>query len=66
MAMDAVYVHRRAANIETIKNWLANNDTVLAGRFGEGEYYNSDHAFIAGKKAAESLKHRTPTTVQLM
>jgi hypothetical protein len=26
----------------------------LAGRYSEWEYYNSDHAFIAGKKAAEA------------
>jgi hypothetical protein len=29
---------------------------VLAGRYAEWEYYNSDHAFVAGKKAAEQVK----------
>jgi len=28
---------------------------VLAGRYAEWEYYNSDHAFVAGKKAAEQV-----------
>jgi hypothetical protein len=27
----------------------------LAGRYSEWEYYNSDHAFIAGKKAVEAV-----------
>ena len=31
-------------------------DIVLAGRYSEWEYYNSDHAFLAGKKAAEKVK----------
>ena len=30
-------------------------DIVLAGRYSEWEYYNSDHAFLAGKKAAELI-----------
>lgn len=51
-----VYDHQRSANVAMIKDWLAANDIVLAGRYSEWEYYNSDHAFIAGKKAAESLK----------
>ena len=28
---------------------------MLAGRYAEWEYYNSDHAFVAGKKAAEQV-----------
>jgi hypothetical protein len=31
-------------------------DIVLAGRYSEWEYYNSDHAFIAGRKAAEAAR----------
>ena len=38
-----------------IKDWLARHDILLAGRYSEWEYYNSDHAFIAGKKAAETV-----------
>ena len=50
-----VYDHRRAQNVATVKSWLAQYDILLAGRYSEWEYYNSDHAFIAGKKAAETL-----------
>jgi UDP-galactopyranose mutase len=50
-----VYDHARAANVATVKDWLARYDIVLAGRYSEWEYYNSDHAFIAGKKAAETV-----------
>ena len=48
-----VYDHARAANVQTIRSWLADARILLAGRYSEWEYYNSDHAFVAGKKAAE-------------
>ncbi|TFW09567.1 UDP-galactopyranose mutase, partial [Oxalobacteraceae bacterium OM1] len=51
-----VYDHARAKNVETIKSWLAMYGVILAGRYSEWEYYNSDHAFLAGKKAAEAVK----------
>ena len=38
-----------------IREWLEQHDIILAGRYSEWEYYNSDHAFIAGKKAAERV-----------
>jgi protoporphyrinogen oxidase len=50
-----IYDQARAANVATVKDWLARYDIVLAGRYSEWEYYNSDHAFIAGKKAAEAV-----------
>jgi protoporphyrinogen oxidase/glycosyltransferase involved in cell wall biosynthesis len=50
-----VYDHARAANVRLIRSWLARYDIVLAGRYSEWEYYNSDHAFLAGKKAAETV-----------
>jgi len=50
-----VYDHARANNVATIRAWLARYDIVLAGRYSEWEYYNSDHAFIAGKKAADTV-----------
>jgi protoporphyrinogen oxidase len=50
-----VYDHARAANVETIREWLTAHDVVLAGRYSEWAYYNSDHAFLAGKKAAETI-----------
>ncbi|MBC7858292.1 MAG: FAD-dependent oxidoreductase [Burkholderiaceae bacterium] len=50
-----VYDHVRAKNVAIVKAWLAGHDILLAGRYSEWEYYNSDHAFIAGKKAAEAV-----------
>ena len=55
-----VYDHARAKNVETIKSWLAMHDIILAGRYSEWEYYNSDHAFIAGRKAADTVKWAEP------
>jgi UDP-galactopyranose mutase len=51
-----VYDHARARNVELIREWLAAHDIVLAGRYAEWEYYNSDHAFVAGRKAAEQVR----------
>ena len=47
-----IYDHARAANVGIIRDWLAHYDVILAGRYSEWEYYNSDHAFLAGHKAA--------------
>jgi UDP-galactopyranose mutase len=49
-----VYDHGRAAHVQAIRTWLAEADILLAGRYSEWEYYNSDHAFLAGRKAAEA------------
>ncbi|MDQ2901724.1 MAG: UDP-galactopyranose mutase, partial [Acidobacteriota bacterium] len=50
-----VYDHGRAQSVAMIREWLAAQDIVLAGRYSEWEYYNSDHAFLAGKKAADKI-----------
>jgi UDP-galactopyranose mutase len=50
-----VYDHERADRVRLIRSWLADHGVTLAGRYAEWEYYNSDHAFMAGKAAAESL-----------
>ena len=50
-----MYDHGRAEAVAQIREWLAGYDIHLAGRYSEWEYYNSDHAFIAGKKAAEQV-----------
>jgi len=50
-----VYDHERAARVQRIREWLSTVDIVLAGRYSEWEYYNSDHAFLAGKKAADQV-----------
>jgi UDP-galactopyranose mutase len=51
-----VYDHGRAHNVQLIREWLAAHDIILAGRYAEWEYYNSDHAFVAGRKAAEQVR----------
>jgi UDP-galactopyranose mutase len=50
-----VYDHARPQNVATIRDWLATKDIILSGRYSEWEYYNSDHAFTAGKAAAETV-----------
>ncbi len=59
-----VYDHARAANVALVKAWLARYDIILAGRYSEWEYYNSDHAFIAGKKAAETVQRQRVAAAQ--
>jgi UDP-galactopyranose mutase len=51
-----VYDHGRAANVDRIRAWLGEHDIVLSGRYSEWEYYNSDHAFLAGMKAARMVR----------
>jgi protoporphyrinogen oxidase len=51
-----VYDHARARNVEIVDDWCARNDIVLAGRYSEWQYYNSDHAFIAGRNAAQRVR----------
>ena len=51
-----VYDHARKHNVDTIREWLLQQDIVLAGRYSEWEYYNSDHAFIAGKRASDTVR----------
>ncbi len=59
-----VYDHARAQHVETIRRWVAQANILLAGRYSEWEYYNSDHAFVAGRKAAEQARmlHSTSYT----
>jgi protoporphyrinogen oxidase/glycosyltransferase involved in cell wall biosynthesis len=52
-----IYDHARAKNVATVKAWMEKQDIILSGRYSEWEYYNSDHAFLAGKKAAEKVTH---------
>jgi UDP-galactopyranose mutase len=67
-----VYDHARAESVELIRHWLRARDIELAGRYSEWEYYNSDHAFLAGKKAAERVEdalmrqRRTPTAREVV
>ncbi len=57
-----VYDHGRAENVERIRAWLEQHDILLAGRYSEWEYYNSDHAFIAGMKAARTVQGKDVPT----
>jgi UDP-galactopyranose mutase len=51
-----VYDHARPKNVRVIREWLKAQDILLAGRYSEWEYYNPDHAFLAGKRAAEQAR----------
>jgi UDP-galactopyranose mutase len=51
-----VYDQARPKNVAVIRDWLKKQDVILAGRYSEWEYYNSDHAFLAGKKAADQVR----------
>ncbi|NYE60149.1 protoporphyrinogen oxidase/glycosyltransferase involved in cell wall biosynthesis [Duganella sp. 1224] len=51
-----VYDHERARNVATVRAWLEQHDIILSGRYSEWEYYNSDHAFLAGRKAADKVR----------
>lgn len=51
-----VYDHSRPKNVAVIRSWLEAHRVHLAGRYSEWEYYNSDHAFLAGKKAADATR----------
>ena len=55
-----LYDHARAKNVALIRDWMAQHDIVLAGRYSEWEYYNSDHAFLAGRKAAQAVREMRP------
>lgn len=57
-----VYDHARAQHVETIRRWMGQARIVLAGRYSEWEYYNSDHAFLAGRKAAEQVRQLPSAT----
>ncbi len=61
-----IYDQAREANVATVKDWLARFDIVLAGRYSEWEYYNSDHAFLAGKKAAETVLRLRVNAAQIV
>ncbi|HZQ63263.1 MAG TPA: FAD-dependent oxidoreductase [Casimicrobiaceae bacterium] len=58
-----IYDHMRTHHVQRIRTWLEQRQILLAGRYSEWEYYNSDHAFLAGKKAAESA-HAIVATAQ--
>lgn len=53
-----IYDQQRQKNVTRIREWLLTHDIHLSGRYSEWEYYNSDHAFLAGKRVSEDIKCR--------
>lgn len=58
-----VYDHVRKASFGVVRDWLAQHDVILSGRYSEWQYYNSDHAFLAGKQAADTALGRLDSEV---
>ena len=58
-----VYDHDRKECVETIRQWLRSQDIHLSGRYSEWEYYNSDHAFIAGRRAVEKVRESESSAI---
>jgi len=50
-----IYDLDHAENVEIIRAWLADHGIAIAGRFGEWQYANMDHAMRSGMNAARSL-----------
>lgn len=55
-----VYDQAQESNVQTIKSWLDLHDIVVAGCHAEWDDCNAEHAFIAGKKAADAVKWVEP------
>ena len=50
-----IYDLEHAANVDAIRSWLAEHEIVVAGRFGEWQYLNMDHAMKSGRDAARAV-----------
>lgn len=53
-----VYEAHRKPTVQLIKDWLETHNIHTAGRFGDWEYYNTDHSLLAGKRVADTLNER--------
>jgi UDP-galactopyranose mutase len=53
-----IYRPDRAQRVGLIQDYLRAQGIYSAGRFGEWAYYNSDHAILSGKRAAEAVQAR--------
>ena len=49
-----IYDLDHAASVQLIREWLAEHDILLAGRFGEWQYFNMDHAMVSGRDAGRA------------
>ncbi|HEX4882910.1 MAG TPA: UDP-galactopyranose mutase, partial [Casimicrobiaceae bacterium] len=56
-----LYDHQRDAAVRRIREWLAPQGVLLSGRYSEWQYYNSDHAFLAGRDAAQQAAQLVAT-----
>jgi protoporphyrinogen oxidase len=50
-----IYDLDHAAAVETVVSWLRTQGIRAAGRFGEWQYFNMDHAMKSGRLAAEAI-----------
>jgi protoporphyrinogen oxidase len=50
-----IYDLQHAAAVEAIVSWLRSQGIRAAGRFGEWQYFNMDHAMKSGRLAAEAI-----------
>jgi UDP-galactopyranose mutase len=50
-----IYDLDHAENVEIIRAWLAEHGILIAGRFGEWQYANMDHAMRSGMNAARAF-----------
>lgn len=50
-----IYDRDHATNVEVIRSWLAEQGIRCAGRFGEWQYFNMDHAMDSGRAAARAM-----------
>jgi len=62
-----IYDLEHVTNVELIRSWLAEHGIAIAGRFGEWQYFNMDHAMKSGRDAARAIARapsRSPRPVQ--
>jgi protoporphyrinogen oxidase len=55
-----IYDLDHAGNVALVLSWLADHDIWSAGRFGEWEYLNMDHAIASGMRAARGEPEVAP------
>jgi protoporphyrinogen oxidase len=53
-----IYDLTHSANVDVIRSWLAEHGIAVAGRFGEWQYHNMDHAMKSGRDAARDVARR--------
>ncbi len=49
-----IYDLDHASNVDLIRAWLGEQGVLVAGRFGEWQYFNMDHAMKSGREAARA------------